>query len=92
MAFHACTAHAACTSPAPQPECPPSSRPVQKWGCFSCASPFSCKQRLVGSGGDSDEEVVRRNDSTDGFVIRRKQSFPPPSSPARDRSASGRLK
>lgn len=66
--------------------------PLQKWGCFSCASPFSCKQRPA-SGDDSDDEVVRRNaDSVDDFVIRRKQSFPPPPSPARERTSSGRLK
>ena len=36
---------------------------LQKWGCFSCASPFSCRQRS-GVLGDSDDdgEVVRRND------------------------------
>ncbi|KAL4437247.1 hypothetical protein ABPG75_004386 [Micractinium tetrahymenae] len=63
-----------------------------KWSCFSCASPFSCKQRPAGGGDDSDDEVVRRNDSTDGFVIRRQQSFPPPPSPGHERSSSGRPK
>ncbi|KAL4439429.1 hypothetical protein ABPG77_008758 [Micractinium sp. CCAP 211/92] len=62
-----------------------------KWGCFSCASPFSCKQRHQG-GDDSEDEVVRRNDSTEGFVIRRKQSFPPLPSPAGPRSSSGQLR
>lgn len=36
---------------------------LQKWGCFSCASPFSCRQRSgVLGGSDDDGEVVRRND------------------------------
>ena len=76
--------------------CPPVSTIslVQKpWGCFSCASPFSCKQQRRGAGADSDDdEVVRRaTDSTEGFVIRRKHSFASlsPASVAREEHDGG---
>lgn len=56
--------------------------------CFSC-SPFLCRQRGGGAVADeSDEEVVRRNDSEE-FVIRRQPSIP---SPATSRGTSGRPK
>lgn len=51
----------------------------QKFGCFSCASPFSsCRKpgQQQQQQDDSDEEVVRRNDSED-FVIRCKESLTP---------------
>ena len=60
---------------------------MQKWGCFSCASPFSCKQRP--RQDDSDEEVVRRNESEGDFVIRRQPSLP---SPAVSRGTADRAK
>lgn len=63
--------------------------PPQKWGCFTCASPFSCRQRpsTAGTvGSDGEGEVVRRNASPGGghqeeeeegeeFVIRRQASY-----------------